>query len=408
MSLHELSMMMNLGTPTPEPLVNSFVYEESDDDIEVTPAYTPSLPFLTTMEPANTLLMGDEVISTTPARENDKFIKSSIDGLVPIPRESEVTSDSNLECDMLVNTPLPTTDVREENFDINSPLGEYVVDFLMENEDIADLPRHLVKQLFSYLVKHSSSTKRMSDEPLGDDSKPRSYDVTFSNSLFDFNDNYTLYNGNPLFDEEFEDISSLDPHKSAPLNYEPLGNPDSVSRSLETSDLNLEELTAEIGLDDSIPTEIDDGYYHSKGGILFLEHLLIEETFSDPTPAVPSPRLAAYSLKEVMHHYYHPHLTLSDGFDYEIKKIPSDESKVHIEVLSVLWGNMLPIPDGSLLLSRWDPPLTRDGGFPITACHVAGSDTSDLQVYEVRANGRLTRVLKRVSTRLGVRANDWQ
>ncbi|GJT41780.1 hypothetical protein Tco_0941645 [Tanacetum coccineum] len=33
-------------------------------------------------------------------------------------------------------------------------------------------------------------------------------------------------------------------------------------------------------------------------------------------------------------------------------EIPSGESKVHIEVLSVLWGNMLPIPDGSLPLSR--------------------------------------------------------
>ncbi|GKC55174.1 hypothetical protein Tco_1077919, partial [Tanacetum coccineum] len=32
-------------------------------------------------------------------------------------------------------------------------------------------------------------------------------------------------------------------------------------------------------------------------------------------------------------------------------EIPSGESKVHIEVLSVLWGNRLPIPDGSLPLS---------------------------------------------------------
>ncbi|GKA25241.1 hypothetical protein Tco_0711350 [Tanacetum coccineum] len=35
-------------------------------------------------------------------------------------------------------------------------------------------------------------------------------------------------------------------------------------------------------------------------------------------------------------------------------KIPSGESKVHIEVLSVLWGNRLPIPDGSLPLSSHD------------------------------------------------------
>ncbi|GKF19077.1 hypothetical protein Tco_0067715, partial [Tanacetum coccineum] len=108
---------------------------------------------------------------------------------------------------------------------------------------------------------------------------------------------------------EFEDISSLDPPKSAPLNYETLGNHDSVSRSLETSDLILEELTAEIGLDDSIPAEIDDRYYDSEGDILFLEHLLIEETFSDPTPVVlpkkstllvtPPPASKQFSLREV-------------------------------------------------------------------------------------------------------------
>ncbi|GJT70456.1 hypothetical protein Tco_1029742 [Tanacetum coccineum] len=90
--------------------------------------------------------MGNEVISTTPERENGEFIKSSVDDLVPIPKESEVTSVcDDLECDMTVNTPLPTTYVREEDFDINSPLGEQVVYFLMENVDVAGLPRHLVK-----------------------------------------------------------------------------------------------------------------------------------------------------------------------------------------------------------------------------------------------------------------------
>ncbi|GJW77978.1 hypothetical protein Tco_0139660 [Tanacetum coccineum] len=144
----------------------------------VTPlAYTPSIPFLATMEPTDTLLMGDDVISTILARETDEFIKSSVDDLVLISKESEVTSDSDLECDMPATTPLPPTDVKEEDFDINLPLGEYVVDFLMENVDVADLSRHLVKQLFSLLVKNLSSTKRMSDEPLGDDSKSRSYDV---------------------------------------------------------------------------------------------------------------------------------------------------------------------------------------------------------------------------------------
>nr|GEU34354.1 NAC domain-containing protein [Tanacetum cinerariifolium] len=326
--LHEMSLQELISYMTPSITetanLNSVVYLESNDDIEVTlnkeqflsdhyiahatlPAYTPSLPFLATMKPIDTLLMGDEVISNISAREIDEFIKSSVDDLVSILKESEVTSNNNFECDM--PTPLPTTDVREENFDINSPLGEYVVDFLMENEDIAGLTTTDVKRLFSHLVKNLSSTKKMSNEPLGDDSKPRSYDVTFSNLIFDFNDDFTLCIYNLLFDEEFEDISSLDPPKSALLNYEPLGNPDSVSRSFETSDLNLEELTAEIGLDNSIPTKINDGYYDSEGDILFLKHLLIEETFSNPTPLVlpkkstllvtPPPTSKQSSLKEV-------------------------------------------------------------------------------------------------------------
>nr|GEZ76918.1 hypothetical protein [Tanacetum cinerariifolium] len=165
--MNRLQEMLNLRNSNQDPSVDLYDLKGSDKgDNEI-----DSL----TKKPSDTLLMGDKVISTTPKTKNNKFIKSSVHDLVPILRESDMTS-------------------------------------------------------------------------------------------------------------EFEDISSLDPPKSAPLNYE--GNSDSMSRSIETSDLILEELTAEIGLDDSIPTEIDYGYYDSEGDILFLEHLLIEETFFDPTPAV--------------------------------------------------------------------------------------------------------------------------
>ncbi|GKA15890.1 hypothetical protein Tco_0695637 [Tanacetum coccineum] len=169
--------MMNLINSNQDPPVDLYHLEGSDKGDNKIDSLSK--------EPLNTLLMEDE--------------------------ESEVTSVyDDLECDIPITIPLPTTDVREEDFDINSPLGEYVVNFLMENEDVADLPRHLVKQLFSHLLKNPSLTKGMSDEPLGDDLKPRSYDVTFSNHLFDFNDDSTLCYDNPLFDKEFEDISSLD------------------------------------------------------------------------------------------------------------------------------------------------------------------------------------------------------
>ncbi|GJS39873.1 hypothetical protein Tco_0564916 [Tanacetum coccineum] len=262
-------------------------------------AYTPSLPFLATMEPADTFLMEGEVISTTLERENDEFIKSSVDDHDPIPRESEVTSVyDDLKCDMPVNTPLPTTNVREENFDINLPLGEYVVDFLMENEDVAGLPRHLVKYLFNYLLKNLSLTKVMSDEPLGDDSKSISYDVTFLNPLFDFNDDSTLCYDNLLFDEEFEDISSLDPPEStlvideSSLLVTPLPDPKKIClREVEIFDLFL-SLTQSRGTTRVMETPS------------FRYHLM------------PSPRPAAYSPKELMYRFYHPLLTSGDGFDH--------------------------------------------------------------------------------------------
>ncbi|GKE56970.1 hypothetical protein Tco_1496155 [Tanacetum coccineum] len=209
-NLNRLQEMINLINSNQDPPVELYPLEGSDKgDNEIN-----SL----TMEPSDTFLMGVEVISTILARENDEFIKSSVDDLVPIPRESKVTSVyDDLECDMPITISLPTTNVREEDFDINSPLGEQVVDFLMENMDVAGLLRHVVMHIFSHLIKNLSLTKEMSDEPLGDDSISISYDVTFSNPLFDFNDDFTLCNDNPLFDKEFEDINSLDPPEPTPV-----------------------------------------------------------------------------------------------------------------------------------------------------------------------------------------------
>ncbi|GJV74952.1 hypothetical protein Tco_1506536 [Tanacetum coccineum] len=399
--LNRLQEMPNLRNSNQDPHVDLDHLEGSDEgDNEIN-----SL----TKEPLDTLLMGDEVISIIPERENYEFIKSSVDDLVPILRESEVASVyDDLEYDMPITIPLPTIDGREENFDINSPLGEQEVDFLMENVDVAGLPRHLVKQLFNNLNKNPSLTKGMSNELLDDDSKPRSYDVTFSNPLFDFNDDFTLCNDNPLFDEEIEDISrdekidlllrydldtlstgdreidfnssrdieelecllADDPVPVQKVFNKPLGNSDSMSRSSETSNL-FEELIAEFGLDDSIPTETDDRYHDSEGDIIYFEQLLNEDTSSDVSPALlptesssldlpfpdpkqicfreverfdpffsltqsggntrvmetlsfgfhhmPSPHPAAYSPTEVMYCYYHPHLTTGDGFDLGTK-----------------------------------------------------------------------------------------
>ncbi|GJV03787.1 hypothetical protein Tco_1337356 [Tanacetum coccineum] len=187
--------MLHLRNSNQDPPVDLYNPEGSDEgDMEI-----DSL----TEEPIDILLMGDEVISTIPTREIDEFIKSSVDDLVPIPRESEVTSVSiDLECDTLLT-------------------GDREIDFN---------PCRDIEELERLLANNSVPVQRVFDEPLG-------------NSYL-------------------------------------------MSRSIKTSDLILEELTTEIGLDDSIPTEIDDGYYDSEGNILYFEQLLNEDTSSNVSPTL--------------------------------------------------------------------------------------------------------------------------
>ncbi|GJT66527.1 hypothetical protein Tco_1018007 [Tanacetum coccineum] len=93
------------------------------------------------MEPEDSLIMRDENLSTIPEKESDEFIKSIVEDLVPIPRESEDTSDnmvledieskdsyvSNLDEPALLVTPLSnafldidvSTDIEDDYHDSN-------------------------------------------------------------------------------------------------------------------------------------------------------------------------------------------------------------------------------------------------------------------------------------------------
>ncbi|GJU51579.1 hypothetical protein Tco_1221134 [Tanacetum coccineum] len=268
------------------------------------PAYTPSIPFLATMEPLDTLLIGDEVISTTPERENDEFIKSSIDDLVPIPRESEVTSVyDDLECSMPIDPPLPCTDVLGDAIvDIDLLLGENLDTLSTGDREVEFNPSRDIEELERLLADYPVPLPMVFDEPLGNsDLISRSYDVTFSNPLFDFNDDFTLCNDNPLFDEEFEDISSLDPHVSTPVIDESslLVTPPPAYKQLSLREVERFDLFFSL----------------TQSG----EEMRVMEIPSFGFHHISSPHPAAYSPKEVMYCYYHPHLTLGDGFDHGLK-----------------------------------------------------------------------------------------
>ncbi|GKE78102.1 hypothetical protein Tco_1544222, partial [Tanacetum coccineum] len=124
-------------------------------------AITPVLP---TIEPEDSLIMGDENLSTISKKESNEFIKSSVEDLVPIPSESEDTSDSDKECDLpfcdnSVTFSNPLFDANDDEcFDPEGDIDE--IDIFLEIDD--SFPEYETI-CFNIEEKSSGSTTTHSD-----------------------------------------------------------------------------------------------------------------------------------------------------------------------------------------------------------------------------------------------------
>ncbi|PWA70946.1 hypothetical protein CTI12_AA285060 [Artemisia annua] len=98
--------------------------------------------------------------------------------------------------------------IGDDKLDIDLPFGEHIDTLSMGDREIDFKP----SDIESLPTNDPVPIPRMSDEPLGNsDSISRSFDVTISNPLFDFDDTFALRIDNKIFDDEFEDLCSLDP-----------------------------------------------------------------------------------------------------------------------------------------------------------------------------------------------------
>ncbi|GKG06900.1 hypothetical protein Tco_0329869, partial [Tanacetum coccineum] len=159
-----------------------------------------------------------------PEKESDEFIKYSVEDLVPIPSESEDTSESDSECD------LPSCD---DFSHINIPEGKY---------------------------------------------------VTFSNPLFDSNNDFTSSDDESLSDKDvpednvLEDIESKDSYVSNLDESAFLVTPlfDANEDECFNPGGKIDEIDAFLDMD--IFTDIENGYHNSEGDVFYLESLLINDT----------------------------------------------------------------------------------------------------------------------------------
>ncbi|GJZ82339.1 hypothetical protein Tco_0647512 [Tanacetum coccineum] len=169
--LQHLEQVANLIT-YPSQRFKSFCYDDNDDydyeestipwneiDSQIPPsiAITPVLP---TLELEDSFIMRNEELSTIPKNESDEFIKSSVEDLIPIPSESKDTFESDSDSD------LPSCD----DF---SPINVYEGKF-----------------------------------------------VTFSNPLFDLNDDFTSSDDESLSDEDVPEDNNIESKNSYVYNLD--------------------------------------------------------------------------------------------------------------------------------------------------------------------------------------------
>ncbi|GKF08396.1 hypothetical protein Tco_0042620, partial [Tanacetum coccineum] len=80
---------LNISTHTPEPSRHfNFTCDDDDDDDDEEESIALA-PVSSIVEPEDSLIIGNEEISTIPEKESNEFIKFSVEDLIPIPRESE-------------------------------------------------------------------------------------------------------------------------------------------------------------------------------------------------------------------------------------------------------------------------------------------------------------------------------
>ncbi|GJS47916.1 hypothetical protein Tco_0598037 [Tanacetum coccineum] len=205
------------------------------------------------MEPEDSLNMGGEYLSTIPEKESDEVIKSSVEDLVPIPSESEDTSDNDSECDL----------------------------------PFCDNPVTFSNPLFDFNNDFTSSD----DESLPEEDVPEENFKIYSNPLFEFDKEYISSDINPLYNEVLEDIESKDSYDDEPAL---LVTHLSELNEDECFDPGGDEIKACL-TSDSIPPGIDGADFDPEGDILLLEKLLND----DPSSPLPLKELHFEGLKVI-------------------------------------------------------------------------------------------------------------
>ncbi|GJS93437.1 hypothetical protein Tco_0800405 [Tanacetum coccineum] len=112
------------------------------------------------------------------------------------------------------------------------------------------------------------------DESLSDEDVPKDNVKIYSNPLFEFNDEYVSSDANSLFDEVLENIEICLHSTLFDANEDECFDPGG----------EIDEINTFLDMD--ISMDIENGYHDSEGDIIYLESLLINDTILNLPPKV--------------------------------------------------------------------------------------------------------------------------
>ncbi|GJR76391.1 hypothetical protein Tco_0088756, partial [Tanacetum coccineum] len=163
-----------------------------------------------------------------------------------------------------------------------------VIDFLKDEPFSGSTTNHFDSlPPSSSLVKTSEILEKFADElTLPKKGVHEENFQIYSNPLFEFDDNFTSSNVNPLFNEIEEDVENknsnvLDFDESVLLNTP-------LSDKVKCFDLEdeIDEIDAFLAME--VSSNFEEGYFDSEGDVIFLENLLSDDTTHNLAPEVIS------------------------------------------------------------------------------------------------------------------------
>nr|GEZ18503.1 hypothetical protein [Tanacetum cinerariifolium] len=212
-------------------------------------------------QPEYSLSMEYENLSTISEMESDEIIESSVEKLVLIPSEYEVTSDDESECDVLICK--DSSNVLEDHSEILSDSNND--DISSDDDAFEDIEYVEASLLNSELVSLEEDNDVYQEE--------KEFDLENIFQIQDTRSGSTTAHANNSLPEYDSFCFEIEPDQGRLTSIVMNDFSDN-----STNDSLLEEVDLFLASDNSIPPGIENFDYDSEGDIHFLKELLVNDS----------------------------------------------------------------------------------------------------------------------------------